>query len=59
MATPDGHIPGNMGLLDQIEALKWVQKYIGRFGGDPNNVTLFGESAGTYNISVIFFQIYV
>ena len=46
MASEDGSISGNYGFMDQIEALRWVQKYIGYFGGDPGNVTIFGESAG-------------
>ena len=46
-------IPGNAGMFDQIEGLRWVQKFIKYFGGDPNCVTLAGQSAGGASVTTL------
>ena len=46
----DGDYHGNQAYLDQVEALRWIQRHIEYFGGDPDNVTVFGESAGELEV---------
>lgn len=50
-STGDSQARGNWGMLDQVAALRWVQENIEAFGGDPNSVTLFGQSSGAMCVS--------
>jgi carboxylesterase 2 len=51
LSTGDQHARGNWGYLDQAAALRWVQQNIAHFGGNPDRVTIFGESAGGTSVS--------
>ena len=46
-------VPGNAGLRDQVLALQWIQQNIEPFGGDPNAVTIFGQSGGSFAVSLL------
>ena len=46
-------MPGNAGIYDMIESLRWIQKHIASFGGNPDDVTIFGESAGGASVGLL------
>lgn len=53
LSTGDQAAKGNYGLLDQIQALRWISKNIGYFGGDPGRITVFGSGIGASCVSLL------
>ncbi|EMD35536.1 hypothetical protein CERSUDRAFT_75111 [Gelatoporia subvermispora B] len=53
LALNDGVTNGNFGFADQIQALEWVQQYISAFGGDPERITIYGQSAGAASVRAL------
>ncbi|XP_070286098.1 LOW QUALITY PROTEIN: bile salt-activated lipase-like [Myotis yumanensis] len=52
LSTGDANLPGNYGLRDQHMAIAWVKRNIAAFGGDPDNITIFGQSSGSVSVSL-------
>ena len=56
LSTDDSVAPGNYGVLDQLMAIKWVKDNVVNFNGDPNRITIMGQSAGGGSVSLHMFS---